>query len=418
MENKDSGTNFWISYADLMAGLLFVFILLIGAIIVKYSLLQSESKVLEQNLNEEKVALEKNQKELTEKKARIKDLEEIKAKYETTKKELKASLLKNEKLTFQIKEVRTKNSLQEKLIIENEEKLKVTISEKEQLALNIQNFEVQVKEKDEKLDSAKNLQKEIEEKLNSTILEKAKLIASIEELETLAIEKDKKLDELLEEVLLKKSMIKTFEEKNRLLDDEMKVMLSQLKDSKVKHNQLSKSLESTKQKIKSFTGIRVKVISELKKKLGKSIEIDPKNGSLRLSSNILFDEGKYTLKENSKIALKKAVYDYFKTVLDNEDINKHIDKLVIEGHTNSKGNYLYNLELSQKRAYSVMDFLLTLDFNKQDNLKKLISASGRSFLDPIYDENGKEDQDASRRIEIKLSLKNEQAIKEIANILE
>lgn len=60
--NKDSNTNFWISYADLMAGLLFVFILLIGAIIVKYSLLQSESNLLEQTLEKEKIALEKNKK--------------------------------------------------------------------------------------------------------------------------------------------------------------------------------------------------------------------------------------------------------------------------------------------------------------------------------------------------------------------
>ncbi len=61
--NKNSETNFWISYADLMAGLLFVFILLIGgAIIVKYSLLQSESKLLEQTLAKEKLVLEKNKK--------------------------------------------------------------------------------------------------------------------------------------------------------------------------------------------------------------------------------------------------------------------------------------------------------------------------------------------------------------------
>jgi len=33
-ELEDSQDNFWISYADLMAGLLFVFILVIGAIII------------------------------------------------------------------------------------------------------------------------------------------------------------------------------------------------------------------------------------------------------------------------------------------------------------------------------------------------------------------------------------------------
>jgi chemotaxis protein MotB len=65
-----------------------------------------------------------------------------------------------------------------------------------------------------------------------------------------------------------------------------------------------------------------------------------------------------------------------------------------------------------------MDFLLSLDFNNHENLKELILASGRSFLDPIYTEDGKEDSDASRRIEIKLRLKNEEAIKEIGKLLQ
>ena len=41
-ELRDSQDNFWISYADLMAGLLFVFILVIGAVIVKHNYMTSE----------------------------------------------------------------------------------------------------------------------------------------------------------------------------------------------------------------------------------------------------------------------------------------------------------------------------------------------------------------------------------------
>jgi len=41
-DKTDSDSNFWISYADLMAGLLFVFILLIGAIVSKSSILKNE----------------------------------------------------------------------------------------------------------------------------------------------------------------------------------------------------------------------------------------------------------------------------------------------------------------------------------------------------------------------------------------
>jgi len=49
--NSDGTSNFWLSYADLMAGLLFVFILLIGAIVVK-------SIVLKSNLDSKESSLE------------------------------------------------------------------------------------------------------------------------------------------------------------------------------------------------------------------------------------------------------------------------------------------------------------------------------------------------------------------------
>lgn len=380
LNKNNNNTNFWISYADLMAGLLFVFILLIGAIIVKYSLLQNESKELEINLQKEKLALEKHKEELKNKENSLKnvlnDLDLLQNKFDSTKDDLKASLLENEKLANELK-------------IKNEE-----------LSKNI------------------NSVNDLQAKLSIALDEKDKLAISLKELEDISKQKDEKLDALLEEVLAKKALLESFEEKNRVLDDEIKVMGEKLKKSEQLHEVLTKDLESTKQKIKSFTGLKVKVISLLKNKLGNKIEIDPKDGSLRLSSNVLFDEGKYELKEESKIALKDALYDYFQTILDNPEINEHVDKIVIEGHTNSKGTYLYNLELSQKRAFSVMDFLLTLDFKNHEKLKKLIAASGRSFLDPVFTKNGTEDADASRRIEIKLSLKNEDAIKEIAKLLE
>ena len=41
-DKTNAESNFWISYADLMAGLLFVFILLIGAIVSKSVILKSD----------------------------------------------------------------------------------------------------------------------------------------------------------------------------------------------------------------------------------------------------------------------------------------------------------------------------------------------------------------------------------------
>ncbi len=394
MQNKNNNTNFWISYADLMAGLLFVFILLIGAIIVKYSLLQSESKLLEENLHKEKLALEKNKEELE------------KNKQELNKKEEKIKNVLTDLSSLEIKYKKTKEDLKESLLL-NEE-YKTQLKNKDEL----------LAESQKNIDTLKDNINVTKSKLEISLKEKEQLALSYEELKEISKQKDEKLDKLLEEVLAKKSLIESFEDKTKTLNDEIALMTQKLKNSEKLHDELSSQLQNTKEKIKSFTGIKVKVITLLKKSLGEKIQIDPKNGSLRLSSKVLFDEGEYVLKEDSKSALKSALYDYFQTILDNNEINKHIDKIVIEGHTNSKGTYLYNLELSQKRAFSVMDFLLSLDFNNHENLKELILASGRSFLDPIYTEDGKEDSDASRRIEIKLRLKNEEAIKEIGKLLQ
>ena len=68
---NNNNTNFWISYADLMAGLLFVFILLIGAIIVKYSFLEKKSELLQNSLNTESTALIQAQKLINEKNEKI-----------------------------------------------------------------------------------------------------------------------------------------------------------------------------------------------------------------------------------------------------------------------------------------------------------------------------------------------------------
>ena len=64
--------NFWISYADLMAGLLFVFILVIGAIVIKYLYTQN-------NLEKEKQALTLSQEEILNKNSALKKIQDEKA---------------------------------------------------------------------------------------------------------------------------------------------------------------------------------------------------------------------------------------------------------------------------------------------------------------------------------------------------
>ena len=80
--------NFWISYADLMAGLLFVFILVLGAIVIKYVYSQN-------NLEKEKQALNQSQEELINKNEVLNKLNTLIKNLEAEKSELSTQLSKS-----------------------------------------------------------------------------------------------------------------------------------------------------------------------------------------------------------------------------------------------------------------------------------------------------------------------------------
>ncbi|MEA2017502.1 MAG: TolC family protein [Campylobacterota bacterium] len=97
-----------------------------------------------------------------------------------------------------------------------------------------------------------------------------------------------------------------------------------------------------------------------------------------------------------------------------------IEKIYIKGYSSSEyiktenieDKYQLNLILSQERAEIVHRYLNmilnSIDISKDDKfwLNSKISALGMSSSNLIYDENGKEDKEKSRRIEIEVVFKN------------
>jgi len=377
--NNSDNSNFWISYADLMAGLLFVFILLIGAIIVKSSILKNSLKEKESTLQTQTEVLEEQSNDITKKSQAIIIRDE-----EINK--LKNLLAKREQ--------NIKNTNQKLIITAKTLELRDNEIEKLNQLLLAQNTKIDAYS--DKVVILQNLTSEY----NST-LENQKI----------------DLDAYKNRVLLLSNNLTKQEEKFKLNDKKLLGLLKVLDNKETKYDELLAKLQAQKAQIKSLTGIKLKVITQLKSALGNKINIDKKSGSLRLSSNILFDKGSAVLKNGAKAELKSSFIDYVDTLISNPNISNYIDKIIIEGHTDSDGGYLYNLGLSQKRAYAVMNYLLTLDYIKKHNIKSKLVASGRSYLDPIK-VNGVEDKDASRRIEIKFRIKNEDAMYEIERILD
>jgi chemotaxis protein MotB len=411
---KENDENFWISYADLMAGLLFVFILVIGAIIIKYLYTQTDLQTMRGDLQKEKEALGISESELSNKKKKLLAINE----------KLNKSKKENLRLTFQLAQSNnmyeeTKSDLQKSKQLEmqlnrtlenNEKELQLSLKQIEKITAILEDKQDNIVLLNSQLETQKaiitsNLDKI---KLNLDEIEKLKALLLDYELQTKdEIEKNKSLSTKLDE---KENYIKLKDSELILLEQKL------LEQSKI-HQKLVEEFDITKVKIKHLTGIKINVIAKLREKLGDSINIDTKSGAIKFSSNILFGQGEYKIKESSKTELKSILKNYLSALLDDKEIKKYIHNITIEGHTNSDGSYLSNLELSQQRALEVMKFLYESQIANKKTLQQYLLASGRSYSDRIY-KNGIEDKDLSRRIEIKFVIKNEAAIKELQNFLD
>ena len=379
-------TNFWISYADLMAGLLFVFILLIGAILVKSTIIKNSLNQKETILNEQNETLNEQSDTLVEQSNNL-----ITMTQELQMKKDEINKLRNLLAQRQDALDSTNKDL---TISQNSLKLKSNEIEKLNQLLLAQNT---------KVDDYSNHIVLLQNILN----EQNRTISSSQ----------KELNDYKDRVIVLSNTLNKNDEKLKLSDEKLLKLLQALDNKQTKYDELLTKLQAQKAKIKSLTGIKLKVIAELKEALGSKVNIDKKSGSLRLASNILFDKGSSVLKDGAKAQLKANFIDYVSALINNKNIAEHLDKIIIEGHTDSDGSYLYNLKLSQQRAFAVMNYLLTLDYIKKNNIKDKLVASGRSYLDVIKS-NGVEDKEASRRIEIKFKLKNQDAMYEIERILD
>lgn len=183
--------------------------------------------------------------------------------------------------------------------------------------------------------------------------------------------------------------------------------------------------EKQAEELERLTGLRVSLIEGLNNEFAGtdlSVQVDPKTGAITFDSSILFDVDKHKIKDDGKKFLQKFIPKYLKVLLSDE-FKDHVAEIIIEGHTDPNGTYFHNLELSQDRALEVAKFCLdeknkVVKKEEIKKLQKIITCNGRSFSDPIYKGNGKDvNYEASRRVEFKFRLKDEEMIDQMINIL-
>lgn len=152
--------------------------------------------------------------------------------------------------------------------------------------------------------------------------------------------------------------------------------------------------------------------------------IDRQTLSVRFESpDVLFERGDFVIKP----VFKEILADFFPryvSILTREKYKDDIDEIRIEGHTSSEWRfdvhpdvaYFRNMELSQNRTRSVLEFVLSLPdervSTRRDWLKKFLTANGLSSSKLIL-VNGVEDKVASRRVEFRVRTNAEKRIVKI-----
>ena len=204
------------------------------------------------------------------------------------------------------------------------------------------------------------------------------------------------------------------------LEQQKKAMESQKKIV----DQQKEQMASQQAQLDKIIGVKSNLISALKDEFDGSdlsVSVDSQTGAITFDASVLFDKGKHEIKDEGKNFLDQFLPRYFSVLLKN-DFHQYISEVIIEGHTDTTADYLYNLELSQQRALAVAKYCLdekssSVSKDQIEQLQKIMTANGRSFSNPVYNSDGSIDMDASRRVEFKFRLKDEEMVEEMAQIL-
>ena len=175
-------------------------------------------------------------------------------------------------------------------------------------------------------------------------------------------------------------------------------------------------------KIDAMVGVRTRIIQELSVALTSAnlkAYVDKNTGAITLDSAVLFKTNSSSIQEDGKALLNRFIPVYLNVLLQPQYAD-YLGEIIIEGHTDTVGNYMNNLELSQDRALSVAKYCLelpSLNGEQQAKLRSILTATGKSWSNPVYNADGTVNLDASRRVEFKFNLKDSEMIDELNRIL-
>lgn len=266
---------------------------------------------------------------------------------------------------------------------------------------------------------------------DESIRERDEKIALQEEYTLEILAQQNELDEKEGQLKDQDQQLKTQDEKLKDQEELLAQLAAKLKDQEATLNTQQAALDEKtallkdqQAQIDQIIGVKADVIEALRKEFAKNninVDIDTQTGAMTLESSVLFAYDEAELTEEGKQALARVLPIYCKVLLQ-EDYMKYLAEIIIDGYTDTDGDYSYNLQLSQQRSLAVAQYLLDiqgefLNSGQSQNLQEYLTVNGHSMANPVLDANGNVDKDASRRVEVKFRLKDEEMIEELNKVM-
>ena len=242
--------------------------------------------------------------------------------------------------------------------------------------------------------------------------------------EILLEEKEGQLKNQDEQLKTQDEQLAQQEEQLAQLAERLKEQETTLSAQKTALDEQTALLHQQQVQIDQIIGVKADVVSSLRQEFAANnvnVDIDAQTGALTLDANVMFDYDEAELTDEGRAALREILPIYCKVLLAEEN-QEYLAEIIIDGYTDTAGDYSYNLELSQRRSLAVAQYLLEIqdEFLTKDervSLENYLTVNGHSMANPILDEEGNVDMDASRRVEVKFRLKDEEMIEELNKIM-
>ncbi len=283
-----------------------------------------------------------------------------------------------------------------------------------------QSYNESLQERDEKI--------ALQEEYNQELLDKQN---ALDEKDGTIQSQDEQLKSQSEQLATQQAKLKEQEQKLSDQQDQLTALAAKLKKQKKTLNKQQAALDEKtallkdqQEQIDQIIGVKADVIEALKKEFSKNnidVNIDAQTGALTLQSNVLFNYDESDLSNAGKTALEQILPIYCKVLLQ-DDYKDYLAEIIIDGYTDTDGDYSYNLQLSQQRSLAVAQYLLDIQGNflssdQSGDLQQFLTVNGHSMANPVLDADGNVDKDASRRVEIKFRLKDDEMIDELNQIM-